>query len=87
MSKVNVIGGGLAGCEAAFRIASAGFGVDLWEMRPAKTSPAHQTDYLAELVCSNSLGPSALFYFYVQTRHGFRQVLPWQLIGRFFLNW
>ena len=55
MSKVNVIGGGLAGCEAAFRIAQSGFEVDLWEMRPVKSSPAHQTEELAELVCSNSL--------------------------------
>ena len=55
MSKVNVIGGGLAGCEAAYRIASAGLKVDLWEMRPDKSTPAHQTGDLAELVCSNSL--------------------------------
>jgi len=55
LSKVNVIGGGLAGCEAAFRIASAGIQVDLWEMRPQKPTPAHQTGNLAELVCSNSL--------------------------------
>ncbi len=55
MTKVNIIGGGLAGCEAAFRIASSGIEVDLWEMRPDKPSPAHQTGNLAELVCSNSL--------------------------------
>lgn len=55
MPRVNVIGGGLAGCEAAFRIASSGIEVDLWEMRPDKATPIHQTDNLAELVCSNSL--------------------------------
>lgn len=55
MTRVNVIGGGLAGCEAAYRIASAGIQVNLWEMRPDKTTPAHQTGNLGELVCSNSL--------------------------------
>jgi len=55
LSKVNIFGGGLAGCEAAFRIASSGIKVDLWEMRPETPSPAHQTGNLAELVCSNSL--------------------------------
>lgn len=55
MKKVNVLGGGLAGCEAAWRIARSGYQVDLWEMRPAKNTPVHQTGNLAELVCSNSL--------------------------------
>ncbi|GFN23865.1 methylenetetrahydrofolate--tRNA-(uracil-5-)-methyltransferase TrmFO [Thermanaeromonas sp. C210] len=50
-----IIGGGLAGSEAAWQAASRGIKVELWEMRPAKTTPAHQTGYLAELVCSNSL--------------------------------
>jgi len=54
--KVAVIGGGLAGVEAAHRLAKEGFKVDLFEMRPKKTTPAHKTDRLAELVCSNSLG-------------------------------
>lgn len=53
---VNVIGGGLAGSEAAWQIAERGFPVVLWEMRPSKMTPAHVTDGLAELVCSNSLG-------------------------------
>ena len=53
-NKIAVIGGGLAGCEAAWQVARSGFGVDLWEMRPLKNTPAHQTDDLAELVCSNS---------------------------------
>lgn len=54
--KISVIGGGLAGCEAAWQIASRGLAVDLYEMRPQKSTPAHETDDLAELVCSNSLG-------------------------------
>ena len=53
--KINVIGAGLAGCEAAMQIASAGIPVRLYEMKPNKKSPAHKTDYFGELVCSNSL--------------------------------
>jgi len=53
---VNVVGGGLAGSEAAWQIAIRGLKVVLWEMRPARMSPAHVSDKLAELVCSNSLG-------------------------------
>lgn len=53
---LNVIGGGLAGSEAAWQAAQRGVAVTLWEMRPEKTTPAHTTDKLAELVCSNSLG-------------------------------
>lgn len=56
MQKVHVIGGGLAGTEAAWQLAEAGIHVVLWEMRPVKSTPAHVTDKLAELVCSNSLG-------------------------------
>ncbi|MEW6267711.1 MAG: methylenetetrahydrofolate--tRNA-(uracil(54)-C(5))-methyltransferase (FADH(2)-oxidizing) TrmFO [Thermodesulfobacteriota bacterium] len=52
--RVSVVGGGLAGCEAAWQLARRGVGVDLFEMRPARTTEAHQTDLLAELVCSNS---------------------------------
>jgi len=51
-----VIGGGLAGTEAAWQLAERGIDVALYEMRPAKQTPAHQTGNLAELVCSNSLG-------------------------------
>lgn len=54
--RLNVIGGGLAGSEAAWQAAEQGIPVILWEMRPKKTTPAHVTDGLAELVCSNSLG-------------------------------
>lgn len=60
---IHIIGGGLAGTEAAWQIARAGFDVTLHEMRPVRSTPAHQSDRLAELVCSNSLksdqGPSA----------------------------
>ena len=55
MKKINVIGAGLAGCEAAIQIANSGILVDLYEMKPQKRSPAHKTDLFAELVCSNSL--------------------------------
>lgn len=53
--RVAVIGGGLAGCECAMALVKAGIGVRLFEMRPEKMSPAHETGKLAELVCSNSL--------------------------------
>jgi methylenetetrahydrofolate--tRNA-(uracil-5-)-methyltransferase len=54
-ARVTIVGGGLAGSEAAWRLARAGVSVDLWEMRPAQRSPVHAGDDLAELVCSNSL--------------------------------
>ncbi len=53
--KVKVIGGGLAGCEAAWQLAEAGIETVLYEMKPVKFSPAHKYNGLAELVCSNSL--------------------------------
>src|SRR3989475_3318845 len=53
-APVQVIGGGLAGCEAAWALAERGVGVTLHEMRPVRMTPAHQTDRLAELVCSNT---------------------------------
>ena len=55
MQSITVIGAGLAGCEAAWSIASAGVPVTLIEMKPHHRSPAHQTDDFAELICSNSL--------------------------------
>ncbi len=58
--KVKVIGGGLAGCEAAWQIAQRGIWVDLYEMKPKKYSPAHSIEYLCELVCSNSLRSNAI---------------------------
>jgi methylenetetrahydrofolate--tRNA-(uracil-5-)-methyltransferase len=54
-AKIKIIGAGLAGCEAAWQCASRGIEVELYEMRPVKSTPAHQTDKFAELVCSNSL--------------------------------
>jgi methylenetetrahydrofolate--tRNA-(uracil-5-)-methyltransferase len=53
--KITIIGAGLAGCEAAWQCARRGLEVDLYEMRPVRNTPAHQTDQFAELVCSNSL--------------------------------
>ncbi|UIE37077.1 FADH(2)-oxidizing methylenetetrahydrofolate--tRNA-(uracil(54)-C(5))-methyltransferase TrmFO [Leptodesmis sichuanensis] len=56
---IQVIGGGLAGTEAAWQIAQAGVPVILYEMRPQRSSPAHHSEHLAELVCSNSFGAQA----------------------------
>ncbi len=58
MKQINVIGAGLAGCEAAFAIANKGIKVNLYEMKPNKKTPAHKNDNFAELVCSNSLKAS-----------------------------
>ena len=55
MNRVKVIGAGLAGSEAAWQLARRGVPVELYEMRPVRTTPAHQTSDFAELVCSNSL--------------------------------
>jgi methylenetetrahydrofolate--tRNA-(uracil-5-)-methyltransferase len=60
VADVTVIGGGLAGSEAAWQAAQMGCSVELWEMRPVKETPAHRTDRFAELVCSNSLGNNSL---------------------------
>jgi methylenetetrahydrofolate--tRNA-(uracil-5-)-methyltransferase len=59
MQPIQVIGGGLAGTEAAWQIAQAGVPVILHEMRPEHLSPAHHSEHLAELVCSNSFGAQA----------------------------
>ncbi len=55
MTKVKVVGAGLAGCEAAWQLAQRGISVELIEMKPLKKTPAHHVDTFAELVCSNSL--------------------------------
>ncbi len=60
MQELTIIGGGLAGCEAAYQAAQGGAKVKLWEMRPRVSTKIHQTDDLAELVCSNSLKSNAL---------------------------
>lgn len=58
--KFKVIGAGLAGTEAAWQIAGAGYQVELYEMKGIRRSPAHKTDLFAELVCSNSLKASRI---------------------------
>ncbi len=60
MQTLTIIGGGLAGCEAAYQAAQGGAKVRLFEMRPKVSTKIHQTDDLAELVCSNSLKSNAL---------------------------
>ena len=55
MSHINVVGAGLAGCEAAYQISKLGVKVTLYEMKPEKYTPAHKSPLFAELVCSNSL--------------------------------
>ena len=55
MTRVCIIGAGLAGSEAAWQCARRGVAVELFEMRPVRATPAHQTENFAELVCSNSL--------------------------------
>lgn len=55
MTRTKIIGGGLAGCEAAYQLLKRGRAVTLYEMRPIKQTPIHKTAMLAELVCSNSL--------------------------------
>jgi methylenetetrahydrofolate--tRNA-(uracil-5-)-methyltransferase len=55
LAKIKIIGAGLAGSEAAWQCARRGIAVDLYEMRPVRTTPAHQSPHFAELVCSNSL--------------------------------
>ena len=59
-TRVTIVGGGLAGSEAAWQLAKRGVGVDLHEMRPVVQTPVHQTGDFAELVCSNSLRGNAL---------------------------
>src|SRR5687767_4677679 len=54
MKEIHVVGGGLAGCEAAWQLAERGHRVVLHEMRPLRATPAHKSDRLAELVCSNT---------------------------------
>ncbi|MBQ9517343.1 MAG: methylenetetrahydrofolate--tRNA-(uracil(54)-C(5))-methyltransferase (FADH(2)-oxidizing) TrmFO [Eubacterium sp.] len=60
MKRFTVIGAGLAGCEAAWQIARAGHKVTLVEMKPVRYTPAHKSEYFAELVCSNSLKASRI---------------------------
>lgn len=59
LPRVTIVGAGLAGSEAALSLSASGAAVDLYEMRPGLSSPAHATGWFAELVCSNSLGAEA----------------------------
>ncbi|BCO08191.1 hypothetical protein GF1_05670 [Desulfolithobacter dissulfuricans] len=59
MNEITVVGGGLAGCEAAWQAARQGVRVTLFEMKPHRFSPAHESEFLGELVCSNSLRSNA----------------------------
>lgn len=59
-NRITIVGGGLAGCEAAWQAACRGVAVDLFEMRPQRMTPAHSGDRLGELVCSNSLRGTGL---------------------------
>ena len=52
--KIKVLGAGFAGCEAAYKLANAGFSVELYEMKPKRFSTAHKSENFAELICSNS---------------------------------
>jgi methylenetetrahydrofolate--tRNA-(uracil-5-)-methyltransferase len=77
---INIIGAGLAGCEAAYQLASRGLKVRLFEMRPLILTPAHKTGGLAELVCSNTFKSVAL-----NNAHGiFKKEL--QMLGSFILS-
>jgi len=58
--RVTIVGGGLAGCEAAYQLVKRGVRVTLWEMRPERSTEAHVSDSLAELVCSNSFRDDSL---------------------------
>lgn len=72
--KVNVIGAGLAGSEAAWQIANSGVEVNLFEMKPQKFSPAHKNENFAELVCSNSLRAESLKNAVGLLKHEMRQL-------------
>ncbi len=58
--EINIIGAGLAGCEACYYLSKRGYKINLYEMRPTKMTPAHKTEKFAELVCSNSLKSDSL---------------------------
>ena len=57
---ITIIGGGLAGCEAAYQVAKRGINVRLYEMKPVNFSPAHSSSNLAEIVCSNSFKSNSI---------------------------
>ena len=100
--SIRIIGAGLAGSEAAWQCARRGLAVELYEMRPSRTTPAHQTANFAELVCSNSLksdsentAPWLLkeemrragsLLMEIACRPQFPQATPWLSIARSFLK-
>ena len=79
--RVTVVGGGLAGSEAAWQLATRGCEVTLHEMRPVTTTPAHKTDRLAELVCSNTFKSTEL-----TNAHGLLKA-EMRLANRTRVNW
>ena len=81
MHAITVIGGGLAGSEAAWQIAQSGLAVCLYEMRPVRPTEAHHTDSFAELVCSNSLRSAALTTAIGLLKQEMRH------LGWFFMDW
>ncbi|MFV0626906.1 MAG: methylenetetrahydrofolate--tRNA-(uracil(54)-C(5))-methyltransferase (FADH(2)-oxidizing) TrmFO [Alphaproteobacteria bacterium] len=68
-NKINIIGAGLAGCEAAWQIAQRGISVVLYDMKPEKRSPAHKSNNFAELVCSNSFRSDDIHYSAIGLLH------------------
>jgi methylenetetrahydrofolate--tRNA-(uracil-5-)-methyltransferase len=78
--RIPVIGGGLAGSEAAWQLAELGHDVDLYEMRPVRGTPAHKSDELAEVVCTNSFKAESL-----DTPHGLLKA-EMRLLGSFLLE-
>ena len=86
MEYINVIGGGLAGCEAAYQIAKRGIKVKLYEMKPIKFSPAHSNKDLAEIVCSNSFKSKLLTNACGLLKEELKMLDSWQLIEKSFLN-
>ena len=67
--SINIIGGGLAGCEVAFQLSKKGVKTNLYEMRPKLKTEAHTTNFLAELVCSNSFRSDDMHYNAVGVLH------------------
>ena len=76
--NVTVIGAGLAGSEAAWQLAQRGIDVTLREMKPEKKTPAHETEYFAELCCSNSLRSDQLENASAPTPPGWRPAAHWR---------
>jgi methylenetetrahydrofolate--tRNA-(uracil-5-)-methyltransferase len=80
MEKVIIVGGGLAGIEAAWQVAKSGVNVDLYDLKPEKNTEGHESRFLGEMICSNSFGSSALY-----TASGLLQK-ELKMLDSFFLN-